>query len=258
MPLSDVSDLSGSSDFSAATPGPLYGRIAALLRQRIRGGRWESDARIPTIDHLMAEFDASRVTVRQALSLLERDGLIARYRGRGTFVTGRAGAADWIRLGRSWRELVEAIDGTAPELLGAEDDVQPPHGEDVTGSPAPSYRCLRRIHRRGGKAFAVMNHYIDAACYAVAPDRFDRELIIPLLQGLPGVEVGRAHQTLTIGSAEPDIAAHLGISLGAPVGMLRRVIHDTGDRAIYVGDLVYRGDLVRMEVDLDIPRGATP
>ena len=246
------------SDFSAGTPGPLYGRIATLMRQRIRGGKWRADSRIPTIDMLMAEFDASRVTVRQALALLEGDGLIARYRGRGTFVTGQAGATDWIRLGRSWRELVEAIDGTAPELLDAEADVQPPHGEDLGGSLAPSYRGLRRVHRRGGLAFAVMHHYIDTDRYAMAPVRFDRELIIPLLQSLPGPGIGRAHQTLTIGSAEPDIAAYLGVPLGAPVGMLRRVIHDAGGRAIYVGDLVYRGDLVRMEVDLDIPGEAAP
>ena len=237
---------------------PLYERIKGALRETILSGHYAPDTLLPSEAALCAQFGASRITVRQALALLEGDGLIARYRGRGTFVTGQAGATDWIRLGRSWRELVEAIDGTAPELLDAEEDVQPPHGEDLGGSLAPSYRGLRRVHRRGGLAFAVMHHYIDTDRYAMAPVRFDRELIIPLLQSLPGPGIGRAHQTLTIGSAEPDIAAYLGVPLGAPVGMLRRVIHDAGGRAIYVGDLVYRGDLVRMEVDLDIPREAAP
>lgn len=232
---------------------PLYGRIATLMRQRIRDGVWPPRAQIPTIDRLMQEFDASRVTVRQALELLERDGLIERHRGRGTFVTDRAGSLRWIELGQSWHALVEAIGGTSPRLIGVADGVQPPGLGGGVGSPAPSYRCLKRVHSRGGVPFAVMTLYLDRRCYALAPERFDTELVIPLLQSLPEIRIGRARQTLTIGSAEPEIAGQLGIPLGAPVGMLRRVIEDDRGCAIYVGDLVYRGDMIRMEVELDFP-----
>ena len=38
--------------------------------------------------------------------------------------------------------------------------------------------------------------------------------------------------------------------IGVPVGMLRRVICDEDGIAVYVGDLTYRGDMVRMDVDL--------
>ncbi len=34
--------------------------------------------------------------------------------------------------------------------------------------------------------------------------------------------------------------------------MLRRVICDADGVAVYVGDLTYRGDMIRMEVDLDL------
>ena len=232
---------------------PLYGRIATLMRQRIRAGAWPSGGQIPTIEALMAEFGASRVTVRQALEILEREGLIERHRGRGTFVTDRAGAFQWIGLGRSWRALVEAIGGTRPRLVGVADGVQPPGAHDADFTPAPAYRCLKRVHSRGGVPFAVMHLYLDRRCYAMAPERFDKELVIPLLQELPDVRIGRARQTLTIAGAEPEVADHLGVPLGAPVGMLRRVICDEAGVAIYVGDLVYRGDLIRVELDLDIP-----
>ncbi|MEE8443893.1 MAG: UTRA domain-containing protein, partial [Alphaproteobacteria bacterium] len=73
---------------------------------------------------------------------------------------------------------------------------------------------------------------------------------------LPGIELRHASQALTIGSAEIEEARHLEIPVGAPVGMLRRVILDEHDRAVYIGDLIYRGDLIRMEMDLDISAGA--
>src|SRR5262249_56346914 len=44
---------------------------------------------IPTEMKLLAEFGVSRTTIREALGVLTRDGLIARHRGRGSFVRPR-------------------------------------------------------------------------------------------------------------------------------------------------------------------------
>ena len=233
--------------------GPLYSRIAMLMRQRILGGQWRPESQIPTIEELMAEFGASRVTIRLALDMLERDGLIERFRGRGTFVTDRAAGLYRIRLGQEWRSLIEALEGTIPRLLETVEDVRP-QGDEGLGecSLAESYIRLKRVHVRQNIAFAVMHIHLDRRWYAQAVDRFNHELIIPVLQSLDGLKIGSAHQSLSIGCAEPDIAAHLGVPIGVPVGMLRRVICDENDVAVYVGDYTYRGDMVRMEVDLDL------
>lgn len=232
--------------------GPLYSRIAMLMRQRIFARAWPAKSQIPTIDALMAEFGASRVTVRLALDLLERDGLIERFRGRGTFVTDRAAGMGRIRLGQSWRGLVEALTRTKPRLLETLDDVLPPGGDTLDATLAQSYCCLKRIHLLDNVSYAVMYLYIDNRHYVGAADRFNRELVIPILQSLPDLTIGRAHQRLTIGCAEPEMANALQIPIGVPVGTLRRVICDDQNVAVYVGDLTYRGDMIEMKVDLDL------
>jgi GntR family transcriptional regulator len=141
--------------------GPLYSRIAMLMRQRILGGQWESQTQIPTIEGLMAEFGASRVTIRLALDMLERDGLIERFRGKGTFVTDRGEGLYGIRLGTSWRSLIEALEGTKPRLLETVDDVMPPGDEGLDCKLAESYSCLKRVHVRDNVAFAVMHIHVD-------------------------------------------------------------------------------------------------
>jgi GntR family transcriptional regulator len=241
-----------AADSTGPLHGPLYGRIATLMRQRIGDGIWPVAGQIPTIDRLMEEFAASRVTVRQALGLLERDGLIHRQRGRGTFVADHAGGFERIRLGQSWRSLIETIDGTTPRLLRAADNAIPPNAREIAGNLAPAYRYMCRVHARDGTPFAVMHLYLDRRCYDRAPDRFDNELVIPLLRELPDVTLRHAQQALAIGCAETEEARQLKIPLGAPVGKLRRVILDDSDCAVYIGDLVYRGDLIRMEMDFDI------
>lgn len=230
--------------------GPLYSRIAMLLRQRILGGQWAPQTQISTIEGLMAEFGASRVTIRLALDMLERDGLIERFRGRGTFITDRGDGLYRIRLGTSWRSLIEALEGTKPRLLETVDDVLPPGDEGLDCRLAESYSRLKRVHVRDNVAFAVMHIYLDRRWYERAAGRFNHELVIPVLQSLKGLKIGHAHQSLSIGCAEPDVAAHLGVPIGVPVGMLRRVICDEDGVAVYVGDFTYRGDMIRMEVDL--------
>ena len=67
---------------------PLYVQLADLFRQRIVKGVWKEGEKLPSLEQLVAEFEVARVTVRQAIERLTRDGLVSPQRGRGTFVTG--------------------------------------------------------------------------------------------------------------------------------------------------------------------------
>jgi GntR family transcriptional regulator len=67
-------------------PTPLYHQLAEQLTARIRDGEFPPGSRIPSEHQLSAEFAVGRPTVRQALDLLVRKGLLTRRRGAGTFV----------------------------------------------------------------------------------------------------------------------------------------------------------------------------
>ena len=67
---------------------------------------------------------------------------------------------------------------------------------------------------------------------------------------MPGVTIAQAHQTLTIGTADPDTAAQLGIAVNAPVAHVRRVFRAPDGTVLYLGDVTYRGDLVQLEMNL--------
>jgi GntR family transcriptional regulator len=71
-----------------SSPVLLYLQLSGFFRERITSGEWSRGIQIPTEAELCESYDVSRTTVRQALVLLERDGLLLRGRGKGTFVRG--------------------------------------------------------------------------------------------------------------------------------------------------------------------------
>ena len=64
-----------------------YVQIAERIRGEIASGQYASGARIPAENELARMLDVSRPTVRQALDLLAREGLLVRVKGSGTFVS---------------------------------------------------------------------------------------------------------------------------------------------------------------------------
>ena len=64
------------------------------------------------------------------------------------------------------------------------------------------------------------------------------------------LEITKAHQTLVIGSADTEVADLLEIALNAPTAECHCVVVDTQGIAIYVAEIIYRGDCVKLHIDL--------
>ena len=75
---------------SAASGGPLYLQIIDSLKREISEGRLEPGAPLPSFRRLAEELLVSVITVKRAYEDLERDGIIYRRQGLGTFVSETA------------------------------------------------------------------------------------------------------------------------------------------------------------------------
>ena len=97
---------------------PAYLQILHSMRTRLASGDWRVGDQIPTDEELMAHFGVSRFTVRAALDVLVADGIVKRYRRRGSFVVARPeGAGTWMLT--SLDDLVLSSFPTAPIVLDA-------------------------------------------------------------------------------------------------------------------------------------------
>lgn len=85
-----------------------YQKIAQTLRQQIISGQFATGSLLPSENELCGQFQTTRMTVRQALSELVREGFIERHHGKGSVVI-----ADRQALGLlSFRGFSEVVGGS--------------------------------------------------------------------------------------------------------------------------------------------------
>jgi GntR family transcriptional regulator len=229
---------------------PLYAQVADAMRERVVKGVWQIDAQIPTLPTLAQQFGVGLITVRQAVQLLKSEGLLAPRQGQGTFVVGRPETHPRMRVETSLRGMAELYRKQAPRLIPLEEGFAIPRLEVQDGIAAPKYRLLRRIHASERQFTSVISAYIDTRVFNLAPKRFRSETVIPVLLDLKAVKIGSARQILTISTAGEDAATALNIAVSAPVAEVRRVICAPDGTVIYLGELTYRGDYIRVDMDL--------
>lgn len=229
---------------------PRYLQLADIFRQRIARGVWRSGDMLPSIENLMDEFSVSRITVRQAIQLLSSEELVSPQRGKGTIVNKIPGARRLLRVDTTLADLVEMYRSDKPVLTNiAESDVSPDLLEG-DGNPAPNYFHMRRVHAREGVKYCVISIYIDDRIFRQAQSEFRNEAVLPVLFSLPGIEIGRARQTMHIAKADVEIASLLSIPVGEPMAEVRRVLSSPDGTVIYLADVSYLGNHIHLDIDL--------
>lgn len=229
---------------------PRYVQVAAALRRRIELGGWQPGDKMSTLEELEAEFQVARVTVRQAVELLQEEGLVVRRQGKGTFVINRPADQRWLKLATDWETLVDSIRDNKPHALPLEGAPPSPRLESGDGVAADSYAFLKSLQMREAEPYALAQVHLAKEIYDRHPESFRRRTALCVLASLEEIKIARAHQTFVIGAADIETAQHLGIALNAPTAEAHCVVVDDRGIAIYVGDIIYRGDRVKFDIDL--------
>jgi GntR family transcriptional regulator len=109
---------------SPAAPGALYQQIVDGLKREVSEGRLSPGTALPSFRALAEDLLVSVITVKRAYEELEREGIIYRRQGLGTFVAETAGERSRDAKKERARELlVEALREATEAGLGASEVV---------------------------------------------------------------------------------------------------------------------------------------
>lgn len=228
-----------------------YLQLATLFRRRIETGEWEVGAQIPTVEVLAKQCGVANMTIRQALNILEADGLIERFRAKGTFVRAQPRQELWCEVQTDWNGLLIARPGAEIEILSDERGVALPRQHGEIGAPAPSYRHLKRRHSREGTNFLLADIYIDERlCRHIPESAYSEVTAMRLIADIPNQTIADARQVMTIGTAELETATKLDVPLGDAIAHVQRTAVNEEGTLVLLANGIYRGDMVRVAFKL--------
>jgi GntR family transcriptional regulator len=229
---------------------PLYIQVASVMRRRIETKQWLPGQKISTLVELESEFEVARVTVRQAIDILREEGLLHSQQGRGTFVAEKTASRYWFKLATSWEAMIEPIKDNIPRRIKVDNQPEFPNLREGEGKLAKKYVFMRSLQFKDNEPYGIVNVHLSETVFRRAAEEFRKHPALSVLGTMKEINVQDAHQTVVIGTADPVTAELLRVGLGAAVAECRCVVIDETGTTIYVADIIYRSDAIKLHIDL--------
>ncbi|MGP3942988.1 GntR family transcriptional regulator [Streptomyces sp. 6N106] len=232
----------------------VFRQIADALREAIDKGRFREGDKLPSETELVDHFGVSRMTVRNALSLLQQEGLAVSEHGKGVFVRPRPPvrrlASD--RFARRHRDQGKAAFTVEAEAAGSRPEVDSLEVKEERPSPDISARlgsprkvlARRRRYLLDGRPVEFATSYLP----------LDLARNTPIAQPNPGPggiyarleEMGHRldhfDEEIRARMPSPAEVRTLQLASGVPVIHLVRTAYDSDGRAVEVCDTVMAAD----------------
>ena len=231
---------------------PIYLQLAAEFKRHIEQGQWGAGSQIPSLEELMERYQVARMTIRNAIGILEAEGYIRRGRGIGTFVEAKIPSVAELQIPSNWQETVALSDLLGTEAIFDGEGVLAPLpelGMQYSGEFAPSYRHLRRLHVRDGVPVCFSDVYLAEDLFKKHKSAFKKAAAASVLARIPGLVISQARQKISINGAGFESARALNLQVGDSVAEVRRFACD-GQRLIYFARLEFPTKFVKLEFDL--------
>ncbi len=222
---------------------PLYYQLETILRKKIASGDYPPDIPLPSEDALAGEYKVSRITVRQALSSIEKDGLVIRQRGKGTFVSKKADSLELPRFTGSIEDLVMMGKRTKTKVIGSAWIDPPEIIRDRLGVKDDKVLRIEKIRYVEGGSFSHVFNYLPPEIGKKLPmELVTSKPMLMILEDDLGVRATEADQSVEATIADADVASLLDIRVGAPLLKAERTVYDAKGNPVEYVSVVYRAD----------------
>ena len=220
---------------------PLYHQLYSVLRESILDGTIPHDAQMPTEQQLAATFDVSRITAKRAMDELAGEGLIARFRGKGSHVIYQY-APQPVRapLVGMLENLVEMGKHSIVRVVTCEKVVPPADVRELLGlGPNDTAHKLVRVRsNEDGEPFAYYVSWTLGITKGFNKATLEKTPRLDVIRE-NGIKLNKIEQVLSAENASEQTAADLDTEPGAALLSIRRLSSNEEDVVVDVLDCLY-------------------
>jgi GntR family transcriptional regulator len=229
---------------------PLYTQIKEAIRARIIDGTYVAHQQLPSENDMIAAFGVSRITVRQAINDLQKEGLLFKVHGKGTFValpnvsqelTHLQGFGEAMhRLGHeTFSEVFGLKTVKAPAIARAKLQIE-------DGSPVTEIRRVRYLNREPVSIdYSWVRH--DVGSRLTEKNLREKDLF-SLLENELRQPLHSADVEIDATSATNDVATRLKVAPGSPILRIERLTYAQGEKPLVFEYLHYRAETFKYKM----------
>lgn len=242
---------------------PKYQRIADELRSAIQSGQYGPGDRLPGENDLMATFEVARMTARQALGVLQSEGIVESRKGAGVFVRSfrplrrksiqRLSSSQWGQGRSIWSADAEDRTLVVDQLTVTEEEV-PGGVATVLGMEPGEAVCVRsRRFVLDGKPILLARSYLSAEL--VAGSAITQEDTGPGGTYARLAELGykpvHFREEVRCRMPSTDESSRLSLAAGTPVIEICRTAFADEGHAVEVNEMTLDSASYILEYDFD-------
>jgi GntR family transcriptional regulator len=237
-----------------SSPVPVYYQIYEELRSQVGTHRMPVGSRLATERTIAAALGVSRQSVRQALARLEREGLVSRRQGDGTYVS-EARLDKALNVSGFTSNLSARGLRVRSAVLDLRLCVPPPAvAEELgIGTSSESAVMLRRARSLDGVPATLETAWMPAALCAPLLDlNMTNRSLYTTLQERLGIVPAHATEHLTATVLDDFEASQLGQHRGDAALLVERVTRDMDGRNFEFVKALMRADRFTFRAELDL------
>lgn len=238
---------------------PMYDQLQRLLLRSIEKGALQPGDMLPSEHQLCRLHEVSRTVVRQALGLLEHEGMIARIKGKGTFVAPRKTSERLAGQLSGLHEEVAARGGAVTsDVLRHETVPAPaPVAHQLGLSAEDEVVMLERLRYVDGEPWSLSRTWLPPHLGELLEDVDLSTTSLNQTLDAQGVRAVHGERSVEAALTDEREGQLLGLGAGQPVLRLTSSSYDAEDRAIEHFSALHRGDRSRFvfAIHRDAPSG---
>lgn len=240
-----------SVEVNRASPVPLYYQLVGIIRESVQAGQLKPEEKLPPERDLADLLGISRMTARQAISLLVRDGTLSVRHGIGTFVTPPKLVSQALHLVGFTEEAMLRGNRVSSRVL-EQLIVRPPLPVSRALKLEPHDQTVKIVRLRSSENAPLVletSHVPLQHCPGLAEEDLETQSLYALLENryhLPLLWAAQSVEAAIANEFESDL---LGIGIGAPVLLVEGVTYTANDQPIERFKAVYRADRVTLTLE---------
>ncbi|RXJ81854.1 GntR family transcriptional regulator [Arcobacter sp. F2176] len=226
---------------------PLYIQLKKKLLKDIQDNYKPGDLLSPEVK-LEKEYEVSRITIRKAIELLERDNVLERKQGSGTYIKEQKILYDANSIGSLTQRLNKQNHKLTTKSIEFEVIKKEHYVKELL--KCDTLLCIKRFREMDGIPFALMLNYLDFDKVPNLKKKFNIESLYTFLKDEYNIEFFNAQETVEAKDSTKEEAQKLGIKEGSALLSLHRLSFDKENNPVEYSDILIKANMYKHQITL--------